>query len=88
MKYLMLYETVPDFLPLAQQHGAAHRARLKEFHARGTLLLAGPFTDLPGGAAALFTTREAAEEFIRGDPFMQFGVVAKSTVREWREALG
>jgi uncharacterized protein len=49
--------------------------------------MAGPFTDPLGGALGIFTSREAAEEFIQGDPFVINGVVAKWTLREWREVL-
>jgi hypothetical protein len=35
----------------------------------------------------IFTTREAAEEFIRGDPFVLNGVVRAWTVRGWNEIL-
>jgi uncharacterized protein len=87
MKYVMLYETTPEGLAKAPQQFAAHRARLAEFHARGTLLMAGPFMDAAGGALGIFSTREAAEEFIDGDPFVQNGVVARWTIREWNEVL-
>ncbi len=87
MKYVMLYEATPEGLAKAPQNFAAHRARLDEFHARGTLLMAGPLMGGEGGALGIFTTREAAEEFIAGDPFVQNGVVARWTVREWREGL-
>jgi len=36
---------------------------------------------------AIFTTREAAENFARGDPFVLNGVVSHWVVREWAEAL-
>ena len=36
---------------------------------------------------AIFTTREAAEEFVRGDPFVLHGVIRNWTIREWNEAL-
>ena len=48
--------------------GCTTRARLDEFYARGVLLMAGPLGNPPEGAMAVFTTREAAEEFIKGDP--------------------
>jgi len=36
----------------------------------------GPFANaLEDGAMGIFTTREAAEEFVRGDPFVLHGVV-------------
>lgn len=36
---------------------------------------------------AVFTTREAAEDFVRGDPFVRNGVVRDWTIREWNEAV-
>jgi uncharacterized protein YciI len=87
VKYVMFYETDPEKLPLARTHFAAHRARMAEFQSRGTLLMAGPLTGPAGGALGIFTSREAAEEFIRDDPFVLHGVVKTSTVREWNEVL-
>jgi uncharacterized protein len=37
---------------------------------------------------AIFNTREAAEEFVSGDPFVLEGVVRRWELREWTEALG
>ncbi len=88
MKYVMTYRSVPDYLPLAQRHAPAHVARLHEFHGRGVLLMVGTLDDPPTGEAmGVFTTREAAEEFIAGDPFVTGGVVAEWTVRPWNEVL-
>jgi uncharacterized protein YciI len=88
MKYVMSYRAVDDFLPLAQQHYPAHAARVQEFAARGDLLLVGTFDEpMNGEAMGVFTTREAAEEFIAGDPFVQHGVVADWSVRPWNEVL-
>jgi uncharacterized protein YciI len=39
------------------------------------------------GAMSVFTTRAAAEEFVRGDPFVLHGVVRNWTVRDWNEIL-
>ncbi len=88
MKYVMTYRAVENFLPLAQQHGPAHVARLHEFHARGVLLMVGTVEEpMNGDAMGIFTSREAAEEFIAGDPFVRNGVVASWTVRPWDEVL-
>ena len=88
MKTLMFYETAPDGLPKAREHFPAHRARLDEFHRRGVLLMAGPYGNPPLGALGVFTTREAAEEFVRDDPFVLNGVVARVSLHEWSEVLG
>ena len=87
MKTVMLYEVAPDGLSKAHLHYAAHRARLDEFHARGVLLLAGPFGNKAEGAMGVFTDRAAAEQFIQGDPFVLHGIVAKWSLREWNEVL-
>jgi uncharacterized protein YciI len=87
MKVVMFYEVASDGLPKALIHYEAHRARLNEFHARGTLLMAGPFANPAEGALGIFTSREAAEEFIQGDPFVVNGVVARWSLREWNEVL-
>jgi uncharacterized protein YciI len=86
MKYVLLYESSDDVAEKAPLHFAAHRARWAEFHGRGSLLLIGPFSD-QSGAMGVFTTRDAAEEFATGDPFVLHGVVKSWQIREWREAL-
>ena len=86
-KHVMFYETTPDGLAKVPEHIAGHIARLDLFQARGTLVMAGPLLDGTGRALGIFTTRAAAEEFIREDPFVVHGVVARWTVVEWKEVL-
>jgi uncharacterized protein YciI len=87
MKVVMFYEIAADGMSKAQANIAAHRARLSDFHARGVLLMAGPFANPAEGAMGVFTSRASAEEFIQGDPFVIHGVVAKWSLREWNEVL-
>ncbi len=88
MKYVLFYEAAEDFRAKVPSSLEAHRALWAEFHGDGRLLLVGPFTDAPaGGAMAVFASREAAEEFVRRDPFVTTGVVARWTLREWNEVL-
>ncbi len=87
-KYVLLYESADDVRETAPKHFAAHRARWEAFRADGSLLLIGPFADPREGALAVFTSREAAEAFARGDPFVVQGVVRAWQVREWDEAIG
>jgi uncharacterized protein YciI len=86
-KFLMTYETTPEGLARARDHLLAHRDRLDQFCARGTLLMAGPVMDGSGRAFGVFTSREAADDFIAGDPFVVHQVVARWTVVEWNEVL-
>ena len=87
-KYVVLYESADDVLAKAPVHFAAHSARGQDFHQRGLLVAYGPFGDpQEQGSMAIFTTREAAEEFVRGDPFVLNGVVRDWEIREWDEAF-
>ncbi|MCW3046326.1 MAG: YCII-like protein [Solirubrobacterales bacterium] len=88
MKHVLLYDSAPDVLSKAPAHFPAHKARLDEFHARGTLLMVGTFGDPQAeGSMAIFTTRAAAEEFVDDDPFVRNGVVRAWHLREWNEIL-
>ena len=85
-KYVLQYESAEDVRTKAPIHFAAHKARWHEFLDQGTLLMIGTFADLEG-SMAVFSTREAAEEFARSDPFVLNGVVSSWRVREWNEAI-
>ena len=88
MKAVVFYESAADVTDKAPLYFAAHRARWREFADRGELLMIGPFDNAQeDGAMGIFTTRQAAEEFVRGDPFVVHGVVRNWTIREWNEAL-
>jgi uncharacterized protein YciI len=85
MKYALIYESAEDVLPKAMPHIAAHSARLGEFRSRGALLMGGVFANPQEGALIIFTTRDAAEEFTRVDPFVANGVVRAWRILEWNE---
>jgi uncharacterized protein YciI len=88
VKYVLLYESADDVLAKAPAHFEAHVARGHEFHNRGSLLLYGPFGDPQReGSMAVFTSREAAEDFAKSDPFVLNGVVRDWRIREWDEAF-
>ena len=87
-KYVVLYESAENVLEKAPAHFPAHSERADEFHARGTLLMVGTFGDpQEEGSMAIFTTREAAEEFVADDPFVVNGVVRSWEIREWNEVF-
>ncbi len=83
-----LYETADDVLATAPIHFPAHAERLQRFHADGRALMAGAFGDPEReGSMAIFSSREAAEDFIADDPFVKNGVVRGYEIREWNEGL-
>jgi uncharacterized protein YciI len=81
-----LYASFEDAAAKASDLIATHVARSKELHARGTILMAGAFLNVPNeplSTMAVCATREAAEEYITGDPFVLNGMVKQWTIREW-----
>ena len=88
MKAVLLYQSADDVETKIPAHYPAHSERVDAFHRRGRLLMTGPFGDPQNeGSMAIFTSREAAEEFVAGDPFVLNGVVRGWQIREWNEAL-
>jgi len=88
--YAVFFETFYDSLEEAVSKApdiiAAHQARSNEWHAQGTLLMAGAFlnnSQEPLSTMAICTTRAAAEEYARGDPFVLNGMVNKWYIRDW-----
>jgi uncharacterized protein len=89
MKYVVFYESADDVASKAPAQFAAHKAWYEGFVARGDLLLIGVFDDPQrNGSMSVFRTRESAEEFAQGDPFVLNGVVKSWQIREWNEAVG
>jgi len=62
-----------------------HRAFVDTFIARGEVIGIGPFADM--GNMAIFRTREAAEAFVREDPFILEGLVKSYAIREWLDQM-
>jgi uncharacterized protein YciI len=87
MKYVLWYQSASDVREKAPLHFAAHRAHWERFLQDGTLLMIGPFANPEEGSMAVFSTREAAEDFARNDPFVTNGVASNWVVREWNEVL-
>lgn len=88
MKYVLLYQSGENVRERAPEHFPAHAARCAEFAGRGSLLGYGTFGDPQAqGSMAIFTSREAAEAFVAGDPFIEHGVIRAHEIRDWNDAL-
>jgi len=89
IRYVVLYHSADDMAAKAPPHFPAHLARIHEFRDRGEILSVGTFADPQRqGSMAIFPTREAAEGFVAGDPFVLHGVVREHEIREWNDILG
>jgi uncharacterized protein YciI len=83
---VLKYRNFEEAKVRASEEIAAHIARSKELHKSGTLLMSGAFLNNPGeplSTMAVLSSREAAEEYIKGDPFFLKGMISKWYVRDW-----
>ena len=81
--YLLFYTYVEDVLEKRGPHRAGHLELVSKMKADGELLMGGAFNDPVDGAAVIFTTKEAAEDFVSNDPYVANGVVTSHGIREW-----
>ena len=88
MKAVVFYEhntekTMDEFMAVFPRHETFEAEFLKS----GKVLGTGAFANPGEGAMAIFINKQAAEEFVNGDPFVQEGLIAKVTIREWNDEL-
>jgi uncharacterized protein len=62
-----------------------HKAVVDTFIDKGEVIGIGPFAD-PGNMA-IFRTREAAESFVKQDPFILEGLVKSFVIRDWNDTM-
>lgn len=80
------YRSLAEAMDQAPEDIAAHLARSRQLHEQGAVVMAGAFLDGPDeplSTMAVLTSREAAEDFVRGDPFVAKGMVRNWRIREW-----
>jgi len=63
-----------------------HKAVVDAFVARNEVIGIGPFTDT-GGNLAIFRSREAAEAFVKQDPFILEGLIESYEIRDWGDQM-
>ena len=85
MKYVVLGESSGATMEQVMAVYPRHKALADQFIASGEVIGMGPFADR--GNMAIFRTREAAERFVREDPFALEGLVKSYTIREWSDSL-
>ena len=72
------------YVVIGESSGASMDA-IMAVYPRHKVIGIGPFSDR--GNMAIFRTREAAEEFVRRDPFLLEGLAKNYTIREWGDGL-
>ena len=80
------YHSFAEAKEKAPQLIAAHIKRSKELHEKGILFLSGAFIEdngKPLSTMGILASYEAAEDYIKGDPFVLAGVVQDWYIRKW-----
>jgi uncharacterized protein YciI len=62
-----------------------HKILVDRFVAQNQVIGIGPFTNR--GNMAIFRTREAAEVFVKEDPFNLEGLVKDYVIHEWHDTM-
>lgn len=90
MYHIMFYETVEDYLERRAPYREEHLAYARAAHERGTLVMAGAFSDPADGAVLVFKGEGPAdaEAFARDDPYVKNGLITKWHVRQWAVVVG
>jgi uncharacterized protein len=88
--YALFYDVVDDFVSRRAPHREAHLRLAREAHRRGDLLLAGALSDPADRALLIFRAQDrgVVERFVRDDPYVTHGLVARWEVRPWSVVIG
>jgi uncharacterized protein YciI len=84
------YNSVAEAKEKAPEAMAAHIARSRRLHKEGRLIMAGALSSSLGGPVTtmgVFYTKEDAEEYAKGDPFVINGMVSEWWIQEWANIL-
>ena len=85
MKYVVLGEGTGATMDQIMAVYPRHKALVDQFIARNEVIGIGPFENR--GNMAIFRTREAAEAFVRQDPFALEGLIKSYTIQGWNDAM-
>ena len=90
MYFLLFYDYVENIVERRAPYREAHLGLVREYVARGEVVLAGAFADPVDGAAFVFKVddKTKVEEFVAKDPYVVDGLVTEWRIREWTVVVG
>jgi uncharacterized protein YciI len=90
MHYILFYDVVDDYVERRARFREAHLKLAREAHERGELVMAGALAEPVDGAVLVFrgSSPEAAEAFVKADPYVANGIVKAWRVRKWTTVIG
>ena len=88
MMYLLFYEYGENSVERRAPYREEHLALASASHEKGDLVMAGAFAEPVDGATFAFRSRDAAEAFVKVDPYVSSGLVTGWKVRDWTVVIG
>ena len=86
-QYVLKYDYIPDVLEKRGPYREGHLGLAKKLIEEGTCVSGGPCgppgMEIPTGAYFIFTTEDAANLFVKEDPYVSNGIVTGHTIEEW-----
>ena len=86
----LVYDLVDDYLDRRPPLRSEHLALAEAARERGELLLAGALAEPADTAVLVWAegSRDAAERFVREDPYVVNGLVKRWTLQPWNVVVG
>ncbi|MDC8829216.1 YciI-like protein [Alteromonas gilva] len=90
MHFLLIYETVPDYVALRSKFRAAHLSYAQAAVDRGELILGGAAGDPVDSAVLVFSanSEDIPRIFAENDPYVINGLVSGWQIKPWHTVVG
>jgi uncharacterized protein YciI len=86
-QFLLRYDYVEDVLEKRGPYRQGHLELAQKLIDDGLCLSGGPTgdvdMDVPTGALFIFTTADAAKQFVQQDPYVSNGIVTGHSIEQW-----
>ncbi len=85
MYYILFYKTVDNYIERRAPFREEHLGLIREFRADGRMVMAGALAEPADGAVLIFRgdNPDAAQDFVRRDPYVHNGLITEWSVRPW-----
>ncbi len=90
MYYVLIYDTVDNYVERRAPYRKEHLSYAEKAHERGELFIAGALADPADKALLVFRGESpaAAEHFAKNDPYVKAGLIKEWRIRPWNVVIG
>jgi uncharacterized protein len=88
--YVLIYHLADDYMTRRGQFREEHLKLSRGLNEENKLILGGAFSDPPDKALLIFRVADKSviEDFIKNDPYVKNGLIAKWEIRPWTVVIG